>query len=280
MRESINKEIKKGKEVLFNYVDVFYSLNYADEEGCFHTSREHALNYVYSGEMIVDDGKQKIHIRKGQSVFIRRDHRVTLFKGPADGEEYCGIFMMFTRKFLRSVYQKLEQNKVPTNTPKLSTSIIKLPKNPEIDSLFNSMYPFFDRSVQPREEFMELKMQEGLISLLHINERFSPTLFDFTEPWKIDILEFMNDNYMCEFSMDELANYTGRSLASFKRDFKKVSNLSPQKWLIQKRLEVAYHLIKTTGKKVVDIYSEVGFKNVSHFSTAFKKYYGFSPTNI
>ena len=36
----------------------------------------------------------------------------------------------------------------------------------------------------------------------------------FNEPWKIDIMEFMNENYMCEFTMEEMAHYTGRSLAT------------------------------------------------------------------
>lgn len=67
---------------------------------------------------------------------------------------------------------------------------------------------------------------------------------------------------------------TGRSLATFKRDFKKISDLTPEKWLIRKRLEVAYTKMKEGGKKVVDVYVEVGFKNPSHFSTAFKKQYG------
>ncbi len=31
----------------------------------------------------------------------------------------------------------------------------------------------------------------------------------------------MNENYMYEFSMEEIAHYTGRSLATFKRDFKR-----------------------------------------------------------
>ena len=63
-----------------------------------------------------------------------------------------------------------------------------------------------------------------------------------------------------------------------KRDFKKISDLTPEKWLIRKRLEVAYALMKEGGKKVVDVYAEVGFKNPSHFSTAFKKQYGMPPT--
>ena len=80
--------------------------------------------------------------------------------------------------------------------------------------------------------------------------------------------------------MNEIASYTGRSLATFKRDFKKVSDLTPEKWLIRKRLEVAYRLIKEEHRKVVEVYAEVGFKNPSHFSTAFKKQYGIPPTAL
>ena len=85
---------------------------------------------------------------------------------------------------------------------------------------------------------------------------------------------------MYEFTMEELAHYTGRSLATFKRDFKKVSDLTPEKWLIRKRLEVAYTMMQEGGKKIVDVYAQVGFKNQSHFSSAFKKQYGIAPTAV
>jgi AraC-like DNA-binding protein len=114
--------------------------------------------------------------------------------------------------------------------------------------------------------------------VMNTDKNVYASLFDFTEPWKIDVLDFLNENYMYDLSMEEIASYTGRSLAVFKRDFKKVSRLSPQKWLIQKRLEVAHDKIRTDGKKVSDVCFEVGFKNLSHFSTAFKRKYGFPPT--
>lgn len=267
-------------KLIFNYNDVFYSFYYDDLSGCVHRSREYALNYVYSGEMILDNGKEEIHVGKGECVFIPRDHHITMYKRTKDGERYCGIFLMFTRRFLRDMYSRADRRKVAPNTPKLDASVIKLPKTVELASLFASMMPYFDPEVKPQGDFMQLKMQEGLLALLHIDERFAPTLFDFNEPWKIDILEFMNENYMYEFTMEEMAHYTGRSLATFKRDFKKISDLTPEKWLIRKRLEVAYAKIKEGGKKVVEIYGEVGFKNPSHFSTAFKKQYGISPTAI
>ena len=90
----------------------------------------------------------------------------------------------------------------------------------------------------------------------------------------------MTENYMYELTMEEMAHYTGRSLATFKRDFKKISTLTPQKWLIHKRLEAAYEKMKTGTRKVQDVYLEVGFKNPSHFATAFKKQFGVSPTAI
>lgn len=90
---------------------------------------------------------------------------------------------------------------------------------------------------------------EGIYAILNNSESLYPILFDFAEPWKVDILEFMNENYMDELSMEQIASFTGRSLATFKRDFKKISNLTPQKWLIKKRLETAYFKLKEEDKK-------------------------------
>lgn len=278
---AINQEENLGPmKLIFNYNNVFYSFFYDDVSGCIHRSREYALNYVYSGEMILDNGNGKIHVRKGECVFIPRDHRITMYKKTYGGERYCGVFLMFTRSFLREMYTKLSLNKVRTTAGKLDGGVIKLPKTVELSSLFASMTPYFDPDVKPRDNFMELKLQEGLMALLAIDERFISTMFDFNEPWKIDILGFMEENFTCDLSIEEIAHYTGRSLATFKRDFKKISELTPEKWLIKKRLERAYELMNAGGKKVVDVYAEVGFRNPSHFSTAFKREFGMSPTAV
>ncbi len=97
---------------------------------------------------------------------------------------------------------------------------------------------------------------------------------------KIDIMEFLEDNYMCDLTIEEIAHYTGRSLATFKRDFKKISDLTPEKWLIRKRLEVAYDMVRSGKKKIMEVYTEVGFRNPSHFSTAFKRHFGVAPTAV
>ena len=148
-------------KLIFNYNNVFYSFYYDDLGGCIHRSREYAINYVYSGEMILDNGKEQIHVRKGECVFIPRDHHITMYKRTYNGERYCGIFLMFTRRFLRDMFQRLPSDKALDNVPKVRSSVIKLPISMEIDSLFTSMTPYFNQKLQAQDDFMNLKLQEG-----------------------------------------------------------------------------------------------------------------------
>ena len=83
---------------------------------------------------------------------------------------------------------------------------------------------------------------------------------------------------MFDLSVEQIAGFTGRSLAAFKRDFKKISTLPPQKWIIEKRLNVASDKIQNENRKISDVYLEVGFKNLSHFSNAYKKQFGMAPS--
>lgn len=93
---------------------------------------------------------------------------------------------------------------------------------------------------------------------------------------KIDLSDFMEKNYKCDMSMSEFAKASGRSLSTFKRDFKQISVLSPERWLTDRRLRAAHELLKR-GRRVSDACFDVGFKNVSHFSAIFKKKFGLTP---
>lgn len=271
-------KLEHDESLTFNYSDIFFSYLFNNNRKCTQMVRNHTLVYVYSGEFIVEEKNKKTVIGAGECIFVRRDNRINMMKQPKGDEQFRGIFMIFNRNSLREFYNKIDKKDLPEETIKTIPSIVKLPQTPYIASLFQSMVPYFDTSVKPADELMQLKLQEGIYSLLNIDKKFYPCLFDFTEPWKIDILDFIDANYMYDLTVEEIANFTGRSLASFKRDFKKISTQSPQKWLIEKRLKVAHDKIRNEQKKVSDVYLEVGFKNLSHFSSAFKKQFGYSPS--
>lgn len=263
-----------------SYSDIFLSCFSEYGTHCVHAEPDHVLVYLYSGEHVIEDRNKKIKLKAGDCAFIRRNHRIRMYKNSKGEEIYKGISLLFKRSVLREFYSKISKSEIPKDVKISDRTVFKLERTPAIESLFQSLNPYFDSNVKPTEGVTHLKLLEGIHSLLSNNEQLYPILFDFAEPWKIDLLEFLNDNYMEDLTMEQIAMLTGRSLATFKRDFKKISNLTPQKWLIKKRLEMAYIKLKEEKKKAQEVYIEVGFKNLSHFSTAFKKQYGIPPTEI
>ena len=99
--KEVGEQQLESMKLVFNYDNVFVSCFYDDIAACIHRSREYAMNYVYSGEMVLGDGKGEIHVGKGECVFIPRDHHITMYKRALGGERYCGIFTVWriTRDF-------------------------------------------------------------------------------------------------------------------------------------------------------------------------------------
>lgn len=266
---------------VLEYSNVFIGCYFTDDMSCVHSNAEHTLIYIISGELEIADGGKKTILGPGGCAFIRRDNRMSLKKRVKDGMPYHSVVLKFNRKFLREFYSTIDKKTLPEQAKRSKKSLTVLPGNrPDIKSLFESILPYFESGTRPADAILKLKMTEGLYVLLNTDVNLYASLFDFTDPWKIDLMEFMNENYMNELTMEEMASYTGRSLASFKRDFKKVSDLSPLKWIINRRLEAAYDLICRGGANITDICYQVGFKNLSHFSKVFKEKYGVAPKAV
>ena len=125
---------------------------------------------------------------------------------------------------------------------------------------------------------MEAKIKEVVLTLIEIDPSLKSVLFDFAGPWKIDLEEFMEAHYMMDLDLQGFAHYTGRSLSSFKKEFEEVFCATPMRWIIRRRLEEARRLIEQEHQRPIDVYLRVGFKNLSYFSTAYKREFGYSPS--
>lgn len=265
---------------VYNYKDIIFSCFQPEESLTEQRLPRHALVYVYSGEIQIEDNGKKQTVKAGEYVFLKRDSRLHLHKHTFGKDPYKAISVRFDRGFLREYFSKIKNKQLPEKVSRFKEAVIKLKDSPYIESLFTSLLPFTDKGIKPDDEFVDMKMAEAVRCLLQADERFYPTLFDFNAPWKIDLMEFMEQNYLQDLNMEEFAAYTGRSLASFKRDFSTVSELPPQKWLIKKRLEKAHNMLKERNHKISDLHLQVGFRNRSHFTTAFKNQYGYAPSEV
>ena len=147
-----------------------------------------------------------------------------------------------------------------------------------LESLFNSLTPYFKLADALPADLAAFKIEEAIRVLRAIDKNVDHLLGQLDEPGKIDLMDFMERNYMFNLTAAKFGYLTGRSLTTFKRDFKKTFNNTPEKWLTKKRLELAHYLISEQKRKPSDVYFDVGFENLSHFSFAFKKQFGYNPT--
>lgn len=81
-------------------------------------------------------------------------------------------------------------------------------------------------------------------------------------------------------SLEELAERCCVSVSTFKRRFRRRYSISPHRWFILRRLDVAYRLTLATDLAVTEIARLCGFTNPSHFISAFKRHYKTTPATL
>lgn len=257
--------------------NLLYSCVYQKQRGFEQFVEEHALGYVKSGEIHLQTGTGATIIKEGSIGLIRRNQLVKSIKVPPEGGEFVSVNIFFGQDFLRrySIEHDITPGLKYTGEP-----MRLLPPDPFMKGYFDSLLPYFTHDIQPNASLGELKTKEAVELLLRMGLDFMEFLFDFSEPYKIDLEAYMNRHFMFNVPTLQFAKLTGRSLASFKRDFEKVFQTSPGQWLQQKRLSEAYYQIREKGRKPSDVYLDVGFENLSHFSYTFKKTFGVAPSMV
>ena len=256
--------------------DIVFS---CEVEKTYHSEiiiEDHALVRMLSGEMRVVQAEQTYHFTAGDTFLLPRHLPVAVIKRPLNGQPYKSVSVNFKPERLRAYYLKHPIKVTQPYYPQLKT----FNKHLLLDSCFASILPYFDLDTALPEDIAAIKVEEAVSILRNIDANIDAVFAHLEAPGKIDLAEFMEKHYMFNMTMEKFGFLTGRSLTSFKRDFKKAFNTTPQRWLTQKRLDLAHYQLSEKQRKPVDVYFEAGFENLSHFSHAFKKRFGYTPKAV
>ncbi|KAA2240947.1 helix-turn-helix transcriptional regulator [Chitinophaga agrisoli] len=237
--------------------------------------QEHSLGYIISGLLTIVDGDRKEVFGAGDLVMLRKNNLAKFFKHPAQSDQFTAITLILDKDTLEQL-NKGQHFAGGTITPQ--SAVLRITPDKLLKSYFESLLPYFMEPVS--DQLVQAKKQEGVLLLLRNNPTLAQILFDFGVPGKIDLEAFMNRNFRYNITIDKLAYLTGRSLATFKRDFEKTFNSPPSRWIQQQRLKEAHYLISEKKNKPSDVYLEVGFESLSHFSYAFKQYFGYNASTL
>jgi AraC-like DNA-binding protein len=237
----------------------------------------HTLSYVKAGRNEIYLNGETHIFGEGEFRFTAKNQLAKFAKYPGAGGEFKSIAVVMDQTTLRAISEEHGLSKQQAYT---GETLVKLKPAPLLDNFISSLEPYMDSSGGINLIITRLKVKEAVMLLLETSPGLKDLLFDFTEPGKIDLEAYMMQHYKFNVDLNRFAYLTGRSLATFKRDFQRIFNTSPNKWLQEQRLREAYFLLKEKGRKVNDVYMDAGFKDLSHFSFAFKKAYGVTPSKV
>ena len=234
---------------------------------------KHVLTVVVEGEQHIRayDG-ETITLRAGQMGAIRRG-LYTVTDLIANNGHFTAFLLFFDDEQLGRFF--------PLTADASATSLLPFHQFP-----LPTYVPAFWRSVEQlyatmphHPSLLSLKVDE-LVAVLTAGEAgrvLSGHLSQWATTSPRNLRRFMEENYDKALTVEDYAYLTGRSESTFRRDFKARFGVPPRRWIIRRRLERAYQLLEGTDWDVSRVAEAVGYDNVSHFISAFKKKYQRTP---
>lgn len=92
------------------------------------------------------------------------------------------------------------------------------------------------------------------------------------------VMLYMKNNYTNELKLEDLSLMAFLSRNYFCKLFKDVTNMTVMEYAQKIRIEEACILLLDTDKKIIDIISEVGYRDIKFFNQIFKRKTGMTPS--
>jgi AraC family transcriptional regulator, exoenzyme S synthesis regulatory protein ExsA len=234
---------------------------------------EHMILYVVKGQNIITHGKESYVMQQHEMLLLKKNTMVHYNKSRA----YESMYFFLKDEFLQDFIRIANIKDIPA---KEAAPLAVKPVNERMQKFFDSITPYFTEPGNVDEGLLKIKMLELLYDVAATDKDLLHQLLQMKKPVKADLAEIVEANFATPITIEQLAYLSGRSLASFKRDFNDIFNMPPSDWIRIKRLNKAKEALENTNLSVLDVCYMVGFENPSHFSRIFKEHFGYTPSTV
>lgn len=248
-----------------------------------HMANEACFYYVISGNATVTTSTQRISTNTSEGLVMQCGNYLNDYLSTAEGMEYCeAIAIHLNPEVLKMIYDKEFPDFLKQVNKVKSIGYQKLKSSQVLKNYIESLLFYFDNPDLVSEELLKLKLKE-LILLLAKTDKAEQVRYLLTSLFskeEINFKEIIEANLYNNLSLEELATLSNLSLSTFKREFVKHYELSPAKYIRQRKLAQAAKLLQSTTLRISDVAFDCGFGDLAHFSKIFQKTYGLSPSDF
>ncbi|MBB6462306.1 helix-turn-helix domain-containing protein [Flammeovirga kamogawensis] len=240
----------------------------------------HMFSFLQKGKKEVHYADRAVTVNEKQSILLRKGN--CLWSELLDPEEnyYCKLLFFTEERLSKFITEYID--KETAENEEIEETFFCIENDNYLTSYIDSLFNINEPQAKLNDKLLSIKFDELLIYLLRkYGKSFEKFLLSLESQKKDSSFKVsVEQNIFSSLSLEEIAFLCNMSLSTFKRHFKLEYNISPGKWLRDKRLEKAKELLEMENRTPSDIYMDLGYHNLSNFSNAFKKKFGVSPTEI
>lgn len=233
----------------------------------------HLISFVIEGK------KELMHYNTSQSVpekhyILAKSGNCLMTERCSTNEKYSSFLIFISNSFLENFISKHQSNSFFSKEYKYDNAFITLPFDDFINYYLESFQEIISRK-DASNEIINFKTEELLLYLLNNKKLKLSQLFTIQK--NNQFKNIIENNLFSELKLEEFAFLCNMSLSTFKRNFFKTYNTTPNKWIQEQKLEKSAYSLKFENKNPSEIYFEYGFKSLSSFTQSFKKKFGITP---
>jgi AraC-like DNA-binding protein len=233
--------------------------------------------FVTSGKKMWKSIYHDYLVETGDSLFVKKG--ANLVHQYFD-EDYCALMVFISDDFIRKFMNRFSSI-IPSDLGEKSETdaVIQIELDAYLEGYINSLAAFLGSPSYPDKNLLNLKFEELLLNIFTrpLHKELAQYLLTINKSQSAQIEQIMEENFAYCLNLDQYANLCHMSLSNFKRMFKTIYQTSPGKWLSNKRLDFASHLLRTSDKNINQVSFECGFEDPSNFIRAFKQKFSITP---
>jgi AraC-like DNA-binding protein len=134
----------------------------------------------------------------------------------------------------------------------------------EYETLLSRLIALADHATPQQVHLLTVYLEAFILALLEEEQQQDPTRVAMYE-----VASYMQAQVARQFSMSEV---------TLRRRFREAFGVPPKQYLLELRLCEAQQLLATTKLSMQDIALQMGFFDLAHFSSTFRKHLGLSPS--
>ncbi|MBO9730585.1 MAG: helix-turn-helix transcriptional regulator [Chitinophaga sp.] len=237
---------------------------------------DNVMIFILSGHKLLHfEDNTTVKVEAGSLLLMKRGFYV-MSDVVGSGISFESLLIYFSDEQLRRFLHKYNYT---TPIKATASAQLSIPLNPLLEAFREHYLTYFTQTPSTLAAILSVKLYELFLLLLATPQHAA--VLDFMQQivyaQPSDIAFVVKQHLFQPLTLPELAKLSGRSLASFKRDFQQQYHTAPKRWINEHRLSYAQTLLQTTTKQVAEIATECGFESPSHFIRIFKQTYGTTP---